>query len=108
MYGVGFVVEEVALLLKPRELGAEREEEGGALTTSLSAEDLDAWLTARLGSVTGQVMSSSKVGKWVGWGETRDERGERGEERRKDLGKSKSNKQKAVNTRPALSPTGWF
>jgi len=80
MYGVGFVVEEVALLLKPRELGAERVEEGGALTTSLSTEDLDAWLTARLGSVTGQVMSSSKVGKWVERRETREER--RGEERR--------------------------
>lgn len=64
MYGVGFAVEEVALLLKAREFGAEGSgsaSDGGPPAAPLSIEDLDTWLTARLGSVTGQVMSSSKV-----------------------------------------------
>lgn len=62
MYGVGFVVEEVALLLHPRDFGGL----SGAPATPLSTEDLDTWLTVRLGSVTGQVMSLSKVrGGWT-------------------------------------------
>lgn len=62
MYGVGFEVEEVALLLKRRELGMGGGD-GGAPPVPLYIDDLDTWLTARLGSLTGQVMSSSKVGK---------------------------------------------
>lgn len=66
MYGVAFVVEEVDLLLKPREFlrgaGADVHEEGReALPPPLSRDDLEAWFTARLGSITGQVMSSCKV-----------------------------------------------
>jgi hypothetical protein len=63
MYGVGFLVEEVALLLKPREFVAEVSGGGAGAppSTRLSGEELDAWLTARLGSLTGQIMSSSKV-----------------------------------------------
>ena len=64
MYGVAFAVEEVALLLKHREFcaGGEEEEEGKVDIPPLTREDLDVWLTARLGSITGQVMSSCKVG----------------------------------------------
>jgi len=66
MYGVAFAVEEVALLLKRREFcaGGEEEEEveGKVAIPPLTREDLDVWLTARLGSITGQVMSSCKVG----------------------------------------------
>ena len=65
MYGVAFAVEEVALLLKRREFcaeGEEEEEEGKGAIPPLTRKDLDVWLTARLGSITGQVMSSCKVG----------------------------------------------
>jgi hypothetical protein len=65
LYGVAFAVEEVALLLKRREFGAgelEEEEVGIGAVPPLTREDLDVWLTARLGSITGQVMSSCKVG----------------------------------------------
>lgn len=68
MYGVGFVVEEVALLLDHREFGGAGGDGGdggvgGAPSVPLCIDDLDTWLTARLGSLTGQVMSSSKVGR---------------------------------------------
>lgn len=84
MYGVAFVVEEVALLLKREDFcaaeevgkdkapkgerkqeGQEREQgqdQGGKFAIPpLTCEDLNIWLTARLGSITGQVMSSCKV-----------------------------------------------
>ena len=48
MYGVAFIIEEVALLLR---------EDSHIRSTS----DLFSWLTPRLGSLTGQVMSSCKV-----------------------------------------------
>lgn len=63
MYGVGFEVQEVALLLKGRELGTGGGD-GGAPPVPLCVDDLKTWLTARLGSLTGQVMSSSKVDRW--------------------------------------------
>ncbi len=66
MYGVAFVVEEVDLLLKPREFlrraGADGAEEGReSLPPPLSRDDLEVWFTARQGSIMGQVMSSCKV-----------------------------------------------
>ena len=67
MYGVAFVVEKVELLLKPREFirggGADAEEDGKEPLPPppLSRDELDTWLNARLGSITGQVMSSCKV-----------------------------------------------
>jgi hypothetical protein len=94
MYGVAFAVEEVALLLKREEFCArggeevgeeqeqkgeqkqdgqeqegqkreQRQDQGGKVAIPLlTCEDLDIWLSVRLGSITGQVMSSCKVSRW--------------------------------------------
>jgi len=69
MYGVGFAIEKLEFLLSPsdfKETLRDGNEERSCLPR-LSREDLEAWLSSRLGSLTGQVMTLCKVSLPLCW-----------------------------------------